>query len=65
MVRQTGRFDNEYVMQNYLGKSEVEIKKLYDIGALGKWADMPGRRPPDDWDGKTGLRIMRNRKDNE
>jgi len=49
-------FDNEYILKHTLGKSEAEIKKLYDCGALGKWADVPGRRPPTDWDGKTGLR---------
>lgn len=49
-------FDNEYVLKHTLGKSEDEIKKLYDCGALGKWADVPTRRPPSNWDGKAGLR---------
>jgi succinyl-CoA---D-citramalate CoA-transferase len=53
-VRPVG-FDNEYVMTHVLGKSEDEIKGLYECGALGKWADMPGRRPPPSWDGKAGL----------
>ena len=53
-VRAVG-FDNEYVMAHHLGKSEDEIKQLYECGALGKWADVPGRRPPADWDGKAGL----------
>jgi crotonobetainyl-CoA:carnitine CoA-transferase CaiB-like acyl-CoA transferase len=53
-VRAVG-FDNEYIMAHHLDKSEDEIKRLYDCGALGKWADVPGRRPPPDWDGKTGL----------
>ena len=57
-VRAVG-FDNEYVMVSHLGKSEDEIKKLYECGALGKWADIPGRRPPADWDGKAGLIMAR------
>jgi len=48
-------FDNEYVLKHTLGKSEDDIKKLYECGALGKWADMPTRRPPSNWDGKAGL----------
>jgi len=48
-------FDNEYVIAHVLGKSEDEIKHLYECGALGKWADLPTRRPPPDWDGKAGL----------
>jgi crotonobetainyl-CoA:carnitine CoA-transferase CaiB-like acyl-CoA transferase len=57
-VRPVG-FDNEYVMINTLGKSEDEIEQLYDSGALGKWADVRGRRPPPDWDGKSGLIMAR------
>jgi len=53
-IRPVG-FDNEYVMTNRLGKSEGEIRHLYECGALGKWADVRGRRPPADWDGKAGL----------
>ena len=54
-VRAVG-FDNEYIMTEILSKSEEEIKRLYECGALGKWADVPTRRPPADWDGKAGLR---------
>jgi crotonobetainyl-CoA:carnitine CoA-transferase CaiB-like acyl-CoA transferase len=57
-VRPVG-FDNEYVMARHLGKNEDEIKQLYECGALGKWADLPGRRPPDNWDGKAGLILAR------
>jgi crotonobetainyl-CoA:carnitine CoA-transferase CaiB-like acyl-CoA transferase len=53
-IRPVG-FDNEYIMTHRLGKSEEEIRGLYERGALGKWADVRGRRPPSDWDGKTGL----------
>jgi crotonobetainyl-CoA:carnitine CoA-transferase CaiB-like acyl-CoA transferase len=54
-VRPVG-FDNEYVMKALLDKSDAEIQKLYESGALGKWKDAQGRRPPLNWDGKTGLR---------
>ena len=57
-IRPVG-FDNEYVMTHRLGKSEDEIKQLYECGALGKWADVRGRRPPSDWDGKAGLIMAR------
>jgi crotonobetainyl-CoA:carnitine CoA-transferase CaiB-like acyl-CoA transferase len=53
-VRPVG-FDNEYVMKSILGKSDAEIQKLYESGALGKWKDAQGRRPPVDWDGKAGI----------
>jgi crotonobetainyl-CoA:carnitine CoA-transferase CaiB-like acyl-CoA transferase len=49
-------FDNEYILKRTLGKSDDDIKKLYDCGALGKWADVPTRRPPSSWDGQAGLR---------
>ena len=54
-VRPVG-FDNEFIMKRILGKNDDEIQKLYESGALGKWADMQGRRPPPGWDGKAGLR---------
>ncbi len=57
-IRPVG-FDNEYVMTNCLGKSEDEIRQLYECGALGKWADVRGRRPPPDWDGSAGLIMSR------
>jgi crotonobetainyl-CoA:carnitine CoA-transferase CaiB-like acyl-CoA transferase len=57
-VRPVG-FDNEYVMKTVLGKTEEEIKHLSEVGALGKWKDMQGRRPPPDWDGKSGLILSR------
>jgi crotonobetainyl-CoA:carnitine CoA-transferase CaiB-like acyl-CoA transferase len=55
-VRPVG-FDNEYIMKRVLGKDDAEIQKLYEVGALGKWGDLQGRRPPPDWDGKAGLRL--------
>jgi hypothetical protein len=47
------------VLTHYLGKTEDEIKQLYDCGALGKWADSRGRKPPSNWDGKRGLIMAR------
>lgn len=57
-VRPVG-FDNEYIMVNHLGKSADEISRLYGCGALGKWGDVEGSRPPPDWDGKAGLILSR------
>ncbi len=57
-VRPVG-FDNEYILKNVLGKSEDEIKQLYECRALGIWADVPGRRPPLDWDGEAGKNISK------
>jgi crotonobetainyl-CoA:carnitine CoA-transferase CaiB-like acyl-CoA transferase len=57
-IRPVG-FDNEYIMTHGLGKDEDEIQQLYACGALGQWADVRGRRPPSDWDGKAGLIMAR------
>lgn len=57
-VRPVG-FDNEYVMKRVLGKTQAEIDHLNEVGALGKWKDMQGRRPPPDWDGRAGLIMAR------
>jgi crotonobetainyl-CoA:carnitine CoA-transferase CaiB-like acyl-CoA transferase len=57
-VRPVG-FDNEYVMQFVLGKTDAEVEQLYRDGVLGKWKDVIGRRPPPDWDGKAGLIVKR------
>ena len=57
-VRPVG-FDNEYVMTKILGRSQTQIDELYTHGVLGKWKDMQGRRPPNDWDGKYGTILRR------
>jgi crotonobetainyl-CoA:carnitine CoA-transferase CaiB-like acyl-CoA transferase len=57
-IRPVG-FDNEYIMTNRLGKSEDEIRQLYECDALGKWAEVRGRRPSSGWDGKAGLIMAR------
>jgi crotonobetainyl-CoA:carnitine CoA-transferase CaiB-like acyl-CoA transferase len=63
-VRPVG-FDNEFVMKCILGKSDSEIRQLYQSGALGKWKDQQGRRPPPDWDGKAGLIVNRDESNSE
>ena len=57
-VRPVG-FDNEYVLQKILGRSQTQIDELYTHGVIGKWKDMQGRRPPPDWDGKYGAILRR------
>ncbi len=57
-VRAIG-FDNEYVLTQKLGRNKEQIKKLYECGALGKWADVVSRRPPASWDGRTGVIMSR------
>jgi crotonobetainyl-CoA:carnitine CoA-transferase CaiB-like acyl-CoA transferase len=57
-VRAIG-FDNEYVMTHKLGKNKEQIRKSYECGALGKWADVISRRPPADWDGQSGIIMAR------
>jgi len=63
-VRPVG-LDNEYVMVHHLGKSKNEIERLYESGALGKWGDVPGRRPPSGWDGKAGVILARDGEEKE
>ncbi len=48
-------FDNEYVFTKYLGLSLEQLKALEEKGVIGKWTDYPGRKPPEDWDGKSGI----------
>lgn len=52
-VRPVG-FDNDYIMTKILGRSRSQLDELYMHGVLGRWKDMQGRRPPKEWDGKTG-----------
>lgn len=48
-------FDNEYVLKRYLGMKTDKIRGLKERNVIGKWVDKPpGRRPPEDWDGKRG-----------
>jgi len=57
-VRPVG-FDNEFILKSLLGKNDEQIRQLYEAGALGKWADAQGRRPPPGWDGKAGLNVAK------
>lgn len=57
-VRPVG-FDNDFIMTKVLGKSQSEIANLYHYGVLGKWKDQQGRRPPPDWDQKSGAILRR------
>lgn len=57
-VRAIG-FDNEYILTHKLAKSREQIRKLYECGAVGQWADVVTRRPPASWDGKSGMIMSR------
>jgi crotonobetainyl-CoA:carnitine CoA-transferase CaiB-like acyl-CoA transferase len=57
-IRAVG-FDNEYILTHKLGLNQEQIKKLYECGAVGKWANMVTRRPPDNWDGQSGMIMSR------
>ncbi len=48
-------FDTYYVLTKFLGKTWDEIQELEAKGVIGRWNDMPGRKPPEDWDGKSGI----------
>ena len=43
--------DNEFVLRGLLGLGADELKMLEAEGVVGQWADKPGQRPPDGWDG--------------
>ena len=42
-------FHNDYVLGQLLGLSAERIEELERQQVIGKWADRPGPRPPDDW----------------
>lgn len=49
-------FDNEYVLKRFLGLKTKKIKYLKEKNVIGKWVDVPpGRKPPEGWDGKSGV----------
>jgi crotonobetainyl-CoA:carnitine CoA-transferase CaiB-like acyl-CoA transferase len=39
-------YHNEQVFSGLLGLSEEDVRELTRKGAIGKWADLPGARPP-------------------
>lgn len=52
-------FDNEYVLKRFLGLKTKRIKYLKEKNIIGKWVDVPpGRKPPENWDGKTGVLLV-------
>jgi crotonobetainyl-CoA:carnitine CoA-transferase CaiB-like acyl-CoA transferase len=57
-VRPVG-FDNDYIMTKLLGRTQAQLNELYAHGALGKWKDMQGRRPPPGWDNLSGAILRR------
>jgi len=40
-------WDNERVLSEVLGYDHSEIRQLEQEGIVGKWADVPGRKPPE------------------
>jgi crotonobetainyl-CoA:carnitine CoA-transferase CaiB-like acyl-CoA transferase len=48
--------DNEFVLRKFLGLRTFQINALAEKKIIGKWVETPpGRKPPDDWDGKAGV----------
>jgi crotonobetainyl-CoA:carnitine CoA-transferase CaiB-like acyl-CoA transferase len=48
--------DNEFVLRKFLGLRTYQINALAEKKIIGKWVqNPPGRKPPDDWDGKAGV----------
>jgi hypothetical protein len=48
--------DNEFVLRKFLGLRTYQIEALSENKIIGKWVDNPpGRKPPNDWDGKAGI----------
>jgi len=46
-------------MTKLLGRTQAQINELYAHGALGRWKDMQGRRPPPGWDNLSGAILRR------
>lgn len=40
---------NDYVFRTVLGLSPSEVRDLEARGVVGRWAERPGARPPDEW----------------
>ena len=48
--------DNEFVLRKFLGLRTYQINALAEKKIIGKWVENPpGRKPPNDWDGKAGV----------
>jgi crotonobetainyl-CoA:carnitine CoA-transferase CaiB-like acyl-CoA transferase len=44
--------DNDFVLRGLLGLEPGEIEALEREGVVGRWADKPGQKPPDGWQGE-------------
>jgi len=48
--------DNAFVLRKFLGLRTYQINALEEKKVIGKWVENPpGRKPPEDWDGKAGV----------
>ncbi len=48
--------DNEFILRKFLGLRTYQIQALAEKKIIGKWVENPpGRKPPADWDGKSGI----------
>ena len=43
-------FHNRHVFQSLLGLTSAEMRNLEEKGAIGRWADRPGAKPPAAWE---------------
>ncbi len=43
-------FHNRYVLLSLLGLGADQVRELEEKGAIGKWADRPGAKPPSAWE---------------
>jgi len=44
--------DNDFIFRSLLGLSRGELSELETEGIIGRWADRPGQKPPDNWHGE-------------
>lgn len=44
--------DNDFIFRSLLGLSRSEMSELEALGIIGQWADRPGQKPPDNWQGE-------------
>ncbi len=45
-------FHNDFVLKKILGLTDAELRELEAKGAVGRWGDKIGGKPPDDWKGE-------------
>jgi crotonobetainyl-CoA:carnitine CoA-transferase CaiB-like acyl-CoA transferase len=44
--------DNDFIFRSLLGLSGAELSQFQTEGIVGQWADRPGQKPPDGWQGE-------------